>query len=107
MPLSESSAMNVARRAAREITPGAVVALDRGLPELVAQATPASMGAWFLHSDGTLNGMPLSAADAAAIVRGGYVDPSDSTSGSGLCGRELRRSAPFEESRRRRARQRN
>ena len=74
MPLSESSAMNVARRAAREITPGAVVALDRGLPELVAQATPASMGVWFLRSDGTLNGMPLSAADAAAIVRGGYVD---------------------------------
>ena len=74
MPLTETSARNIARRVVREIAPGAVVALDRGLPELVAQVTPESMGVWFLRADGTLNGIPLSAADAAAIVRGGYVD---------------------------------
>ena len=74
MPLTESAALDIARRAVREIDPGAVVALDRGLPELVAQAAPESLGAWFLKDDGTLNGLPLSAADAAAIIRGGYVD---------------------------------
>jgi 3-oxoadipate CoA-transferase alpha subunit len=74
MPLTESSALNIARRAAREITPGAVVALDRGLPELVAQVTPESIGAWFLRTDGTLNGIPLNSADAAAVLRGGHVD---------------------------------
>ena len=74
MPLTESAALDIARRAVREIDPGAVVALDRGLPELVAQVAPESLGAWFLKSDGTLNGLPLNAADAAAIIRGGYVD---------------------------------
>ena len=74
MALSETAAFNIARRAAREIAPGAVVAIEPGLPELVAQVTPASLGAWFLRADGTINGAPLSAADAAAVVRGGHVD---------------------------------
>ena len=74
MPMSENSALTIARRAAREIFPGAVVALDRGLPEMVAQATPATLGAKFLRPNGTLNGVPLSASDAAAVLRGGYVD---------------------------------
>lgn len=74
MPLTEYAALNIARRAAREIPPGAVVAIEPGLPELVAQVAPASLGAWFLRADGTMNGAPLSAADAAAVVRGRYVD---------------------------------
>ncbi len=74
MPLPDSSALVVAQRAAREIAPGAVVALDCGLPELVARFAPPSLGAMFLRADGTLNGAPLNAADAAAILRGGYVD---------------------------------
>ncbi len=74
MPIAESSYIDIARRAAREIAPGAVVAVDDGLPELVAQVTPGSLGAWFLRTDGTLNGIPLNAADAAAVLRGGYVD---------------------------------
>ena len=75
-----------------EITPGAVVALDCGLPELVKRVTPTSLGAWFLRTDGTLNGVPLSASDAAAVVRGGYVDlaivhPVRVTASGGFVGR--------------------
>ena len=92
MPLTDSSALNVARRAAREIVPGAVVALDRGLPELVERVTPTSLGAWFLRTDGTLNGVPLSASDTAAVLRGGYVDlaivhPARVTASGGFVGR--------------------
>ena len=74
MPLSENSVQTIARRAASEVFPGAVVAVDRGLPEMVAHAVPAMLGAKFLRPDGTLDGVPLSASDAAAVVRGGYVD---------------------------------
>ena len=98
MPLSETSALAVARRAAREIPPGAVVAVDRGLPELVAHVTPPDLGAWFLRSDGTLNGIPLSATDAAAIIRGGYVDiafvhPAQMTADGSFVGRNYARDA--------------
>ena len=100
MPLTGSSALNIARRAAREITPGAVVALDRGLPELIAEVTPPSLGAWFLRPDGTLNGLPLNAADAAAILRGGYVDlafvqPAQVTADGSFVGRGYARHPGF------------
>ena len=74
MPLPETSAMAIAHRAAREIFPGAVVAVDQGLPQLVARVTPTTLGAVFLHPDGTINGAPLSASDAAAVLRGRHVD---------------------------------
>ena len=67
-------AQAMARRAAAFIPPGAVVAVDDGLPALVAAATPPESGAWFLHNDGTLNDIPLAMSDAAALARGGYID---------------------------------
>ncbi len=74
MPLTEAAAQTIARRAAREIYPGAVVGVDGGIGDLIERETPASLGAWFLRADGTLNGIPLSVADAAAVLRGGYMD---------------------------------
>ena len=67
-------AQAMARRAAAFIPPGAVVAVDDGLPALVPAATPPESGAWFLHNDGTLNDIPLAMSDAAALARGGYID---------------------------------
>ena len=67
-------AWSMARRAAAFIPPGAVVAVDDGLPALVPAATPPESGAWFLHNDGTLNDIPLAMSDAAALARGGYID---------------------------------
>ena len=64
----------MARRAAGLIPAGAVVAIDAGLPSAVPGATPPERGAWFLHGNGMLNGLPLAMSDAAAIARGGYVD---------------------------------
>ena len=62
------------RRAAGFIAPGDVVAVDSGLPSPVTDLTPPELGAWFLRSNGMLNNLPLSLADAAAITRGGYVN---------------------------------
>ena len=64
----------MAQRAAGLIAPGAVVAVDAGLPALVADATPPALGAWFLRGNGMLNDLPLAMSDAAALARGGYVD---------------------------------
>ena len=71
--------LDIARRAVREVLPGDVVALDSGLPELTPGIAPAELGAWFLQSNGTFGnevgyGLPLSAADAGAVIRGGHVD---------------------------------
>ena len=65
----------MAQRAAGMIAPGAVVALDAGLPAAaVPDATPPERGVWFLRPNGMLNELPLAMSDAAAIARGGYVD---------------------------------
>ncbi len=71
--------LDIARRALREVLPGDVVALDSGLPELAPAVAPAELGAWFLQPNGTLDngigdGLPLSASDAGAVIRGGHVD---------------------------------
>ena len=64
----------MAQRVAGLIPPGAVVAVDAGLPALVPGATPPALRAWFLYGSGMLNDTPLAMSDAAAIARGGYVD---------------------------------
>ena len=64
----------MAQRVAGLIPPGAVVAVDAGLPALAPGATPPALRAWFLYGSGMLNDMPLAMSDAAAIARGGYVD---------------------------------
>ena len=73
----------MARRAAREISSGQVIALGPGLPSLVPQEISPGAGAWFLTHTGLLNHGPgqnpvgsasLSFADAAAMVHGGHVD---------------------------------
>ena len=64
----------MARRAVGFIAPGDVVAVDAGLPSLIPGVTPSELGAWFLRNNGILNDLPLSLADAAAVIRGGYVD---------------------------------
>ena len=71
--------LDIARRALREVLPGDVVALDSGLPELVPATAPAELGAWFLRPNGTFDngiedGLPLSAADAGAVIRGKHAD---------------------------------
>ena len=71
--------LDIVRRALREVLPGDVVALDSGLPELTPATAPAELGAWFLRPNGTFgngngDGLPLSAADAGAVIRGGHVD---------------------------------
>ena len=64
----------MAQRVAGLIPPGAVVAVDAGLPALAPGATPPALKAWFLYGSGMLNDTPLAMSDAAAIARGGYVD---------------------------------
>ena len=64
----------IARRALREILPGDVVAVDAGLAALAPALAPPELGAWFLRDNGMLDDVPLSIADAAAIVRGGHVN---------------------------------
>ena len=77
MPPGNSVRLNadaMAQRVAGMIPPGAVVAVDAGLPALLPGATPPALKAWFLYGSGMLNDMPLAMSDAAAIARGGYVD---------------------------------
>ena len=73
MPARKLDPFEIARRVACEITPGMVVAVKPDFARGIKESTPASLGAWFLNNDGTLNGIPVTAADAAAITRGGYV----------------------------------
>ena len=79
VPPNRLENLDIARRALREVLPGDVAALDSGLPELAPALAPAELGAWFLQPNGTLgqgigDGLPLSAADAGAVIRGGHVD---------------------------------
>ena len=79
VPPNRLENLDIARRALREVLPGDVVALDSGLPELAPATAPAELGAWFLRPNGTFgngteDGLPLSAADAGAVIRGGHVD---------------------------------
>ena len=73
MPARKLDPFEIVRRVACEITPGMVVAVKPDFARGIKESTPASLGAWFLNNDGTLNGIPVTAADAAAITRGGYV----------------------------------
>ena len=73
MPARKLDPFEIARRVVCEITPGMVVAVEPDFARGIKESTPASLGAWFLNNDGTLNGIPVTAADAAAITRGGYV----------------------------------
>ena len=74
MPPAKLDTQAMARRAAAAVSPGDVVAADAGLPSLIPGAVPPELGAWFLHNNGTLNDVPLSQAEAAAVIRGGYVN---------------------------------
>ncbi len=79
VPPNRLENLDIARRALREARPGDVAALDSGLPELIPATAPAELGAWFLRPNSTLgqgigDGLPLSAADAGAVIRGGHVD---------------------------------
>ena len=100
--LSELDERTIARRAARELRPGSVVALGPGLPGRVPAALPANAPIQFLSESGVLgyappgggnrpaaapvldsDGQPaaltpgaalLSSVDLAAMLRGGYGD---------------------------------
>ena len=74
MPGSRLNLEVMARRVAASISPGFVVGVDDGPAGLVAGTCPLEFPVWFLHRGGLLNGLPLTMADSAAIVRGGYVD---------------------------------
>lgn len=75
MTLERLDAQSVARRAAAEIVPGSVVAVG-GWSATVADLVPEEKDVWFLRAGGTLSDLPINAADAGAILRGGYVDLS-------------------------------
>ena len=74
MPPVKLTAQAMARRAAAAISPGDVAAVDVGLPALLPDIVPPELGAWFLHNSGMLSNVPLSQTDAAAVIRGGYVN---------------------------------
>ena len=76
MTLQRLDALSVARRAAAEITPGSVVAVSGDWSIAVADLVPEEKGVWFLRAGGTLSDLPINAADAGAILRGGNVDLS-------------------------------
>ena len=78
----------MARRAAKEIASGQVVALGPGIAEGVTGQVPSGSDVWFLTPAGTLAyggsgnrretvswvSVPLSTVDTAAVVHGGHVD---------------------------------
>ncbi len=76
MTLARLDAQSVARRASAEVAPGSVVAVSGDWSTAVADLVPAEKGVWFLRAGGTLSDLPISAADAGAVLRGGNVDLS-------------------------------
>ena len=76
MTLDRLDAQSVARRAAAEIVPGSVVAVGGGWSAAVADLVPEERGVWFMRAGGTLSDLPINAADAGAVLRGGNVDLS-------------------------------
>lgn len=74
MTLDRLDAQSVARRAAAEIVPGSVVAVSGGWSAAVADLVPEEKGVWLMRAGGTLSDLPINAADAGAILRGGHVD---------------------------------
>ena len=73
----------MARRAAREISSGQVIALGPGLPSSVPQEVPAGTGVWFLAHTGILTygtgenpagSASMGFTDTAAMVQGRHVD---------------------------------
>ena len=76
MTLDRLDAQNVARRASAEIAPGSVVAVGGGWSAAVADLVPEERGVWLMRAGGTLSDLPINAADAGAVLRGGNVDLS-------------------------------
>ena len=97
MPGKPLEPADMVRRAAQELTSGAVVALGSGIPCYLAGEMPTTSGVWFLADSGLVGfqgtGTDLSAVDpsgqavallpggsftgvveAAAIIRGGHTD---------------------------------
>ncbi|MSQ06680.1 MAG: 3-oxoacid CoA-transferase subunit A [Dehalococcoidia bacterium] len=86
-PAQRLSDDQIARRVARELSPGQVVALGFGLPGLVPGVLPERTGVFCLSESGALGyvnagqtvklrpgGTPLGLAEAVAMLRGGRVD---------------------------------
>ncbi len=76
MTLERLDAHSVARRAAAEIAPGSVVAVSGDWAISAANIVPEDKDVWFLRAGGTLSDLPINAADAGAVLRGGYVNLS-------------------------------
>ena len=76
MTLDRLNAHSVARRAAAEIVPGSAVAVSGAWSVAAADLVPEEKGVWFLRAGGTLSDLPINAADAGAVIRGGHVDIS-------------------------------
>jgi 3-oxoacid CoA-transferase A subunit len=74
MAPSRLDSQSVLLRAANEVAPGNTVAADGPWSSQVEGLLRPELGAWFLRDNGLINDVPLSNADAAAVVRGGYVD---------------------------------
>ena len=83
---SISDERTLARRAARELRPGSVVALGPGLPGRVPAALPANAPVQFLSESGVLGYAPLADSNqpAAAPVRDSDGQPAALTSGAAL-----------------------
>ena len=76
MPPARLDSQSVARRAAAEIAPGSVVAVAGDFSTTIADLLPADMGVWLMRAGGTISDLPINAADAGAVLRGGNVDLS-------------------------------
>ena len=76
MTLDRLDDQSVARRVAAEIAPDSVVAVAGGLSAAVADLVPEEKGVWLMRAGGMLSDLPINAADAGALLRGGNVDLS-------------------------------
>lgn len=76
MPRDKLDSHSLARRAAAEIAPGSVVAVAGDFSTTIADLLPTEMGVWLMRAGGTLSDLPINAADAGAVLRGGNVDLS-------------------------------